>query len=221
MHRRSVRAGIGLVVGVGLYAARAQAQQYTLVDVTYEHTGLRQLAPAPGVPSNWGTPVDYRGGRVYGHLEILSRPSSDRGFFTIAILESISPLAHGWTYSPRFTTAKAVEWNHPFSQLGTDGNMTWTRKPVAIALIQKNDNNENSNPGHPQAARYWPTRVRVVVTFVPAGGTYKPPGPPPDGGAPGSKDASAARLDGPPGADATRTEVPLASGDVLAPDPTM
>src|SRR5262245_273530 len=61
--------------------ARALAQQFTVVDITYEHkyeyASHYRVKPAPATPSNWVTPVDFRAGRVYGHLEVLSKPSDE------------------------------------------------------------------------------------------------------------------------------------------------
>ncbi len=172
----------------------AQAAQFTLVDLTYEHkyeyASHFRINPSPETPANWKAPVDFTKGRVYGRLEVMSRPSStDRAIFGICLESTPS---YACTFSPTYTNQKVLTWDQPFSQMYQANQVDWTKRPRKVALIQKMEaygrNIEPAQIGEAMARRYLPTTVRVVVTFVPEGETYVPPPPtsptPPSGAAP-------------------------------------
>src|SRR5262245_34949597 len=113
-----------------LVPAPVWAQQFRVVDITYEHkyeyASHYRVKPSAETPANWTAPVDYRQGRVYGHLEVLSKPSNELAEFTICM--EATP-TYACTGSPKYSTTGVYDWNTPFSRMLQAAQVDWTKKP--------------------------------------------------------------------------------------------
>ncbi len=186
------RSSLGIGILIAALPCVAHAQQFTIVDQTYEHKyeegSHHRVKPTAETPSNWKVPVDYTKGTVYGHMEILSRPSTDKVAFVIC-MESVP--SYACATAPTYTTQKSLDWSQPFSKMFQADKVDWTKRPSIVALIQKDSmyrNVEVKDLGADTVMRILPSKLRVVLTFVAEGSTYKPPpGVSPDAGVPPPK----------------------------------
>src|SRR4051794_10198218 len=79
---------VGMLVGTIALgtAARAHAEQFTLLDFTYEATTANThdahydvkspMYPLPQ-PDNWKAPIDYTLGTIYIEQDVLTKPSAE------------------------------------------------------------------------------------------------------------------------------------------------
>jgi hypothetical protein len=77
-----------------------------------------------------------------------------------------------------YTTTGVYTWHTSFTSFYQYSAVDWTRGVRTVALILKDDMNRKPSPenvGATISAMYMPTRLRVTVTIVSAGGTYVPP----------------------------------------------
>ncbi len=182
------------VVFASLWSATASAEQFVVVDETYEHTADMpdshyRVDPPAGTPKDWRSPIDYASGTAHMHMEVFTKPTDTPTRFQ-ACFEA-TPTYACIDQAPAYTTVGVYDWKTPFSNFwsppGT--SVDWTQGTNKIALILKDTNNGKpsaDNVGETTAALYMPTKIRFVVTIVAPGSTYVPPGPAdvPDSGAP-------------------------------------
>src|SRR4051794_14158233 len=106
-----------VVCALGL-PATARAQQFRLVDITYEHLASYnshyRIKNSAETPANWTSPIDYTKGRVYGHIEFIQRPSTTQAMFGICM--EATP-TYACTFSPTYGTRKVADWNQPFTEM--------------------------------------------------------------------------------------------------------
>jgi hypothetical protein len=208
------RSFIWTSVSVALFAgppAFAQPQQFTMVDVVYEHSATttrdshyRVRRPATA-PTNWKAPIDYTMGTVYTYIEVMTKPSDAATLWNICFEGSPSYACYG---SRSYRTPTVLHFASRFPTFYQYTQVDWSRPIANTALILKDTNNVKPAPenvGAATSALYMPTRVRIVVTIVAPGAVYMPPanlagdggisGVPRDAGA---RDAPAdSRLDAP------------------------
>lgn len=217
------RFGLALAV-VTLGVGRAQAQQFTLVDITYEHKyeygSHYRVKPSAQTPSNWKSPIDFTKGRVYGHIEVMTRPSEEPAAFLVCMEATPS---YACLVSPGYKAPKVLDFSTAFDKMFQANRVDWTKKPFNVALIQKNGRYQNievADFGEAVVRKYLPSKLRVVVTFVAEGATYMPPpGVSPDAGIPAPKPM---RLDAAVGTDAGRVSADaMGDADAGTSSPTM
>jgi len=165
------------LVAVGcLYGSVAQAEQFIVTDVSYTHSkdtttdSHYRVAPLPGSPSNWKSPVDYAAGSVRVSLEVKTKPTDTATKFQICFEGSPG---YGCTdQSPTYTKTGTYEWTTKFSSfyLG-NGGPDWSKGVSKVALILK-DTNNNKPQGD---AKYVPTDLHVQVAILSSGATFAPP----------------------------------------------
>ena len=186
--RAPFRAGVSLVTAalVSTLASSAWAEQFVVVDATYEHTADMpdshyRVEPLPEAPSNWKSPIDYTTGTAHMHLEVSTKPTDTPTRFQACFEAQPTYACVG--QAPAYTTVGVYDWETPFSDFwsppGT--SVDWSLGSGKIALILKDTQNGKpsaDNVGEETAALYMPTKVRFVVTIVSAGSTYVPPAPP-------------------------------------------
>jgi MYXO-CTERM domain-containing protein len=193
---------------VSLWSSAAFAEQFVVLDSTWEHTpdlpdSHYRVAPLPGTPSDWRSPIDYASGTAYIHLEVYTKPTDTPTKFQVCF--EAQP-TYACTYqSPAYTAAGVLDWATPFSDFWSPPNtmVDWTKGTQKIAVILKDTQNgkpSEDNVGAEVAKLYMPTKVRMVVTIVAPGSEYVPPADP-DAGAPDGGDADAGPVD--PGPDAS------------------
>ena len=199
---------------VALSSSPALADQFVVVDSTWDHTpdladSHYRVTPLAGTPADWKSPIDYASGSAHVRLEVFTKPTDQPTKFQVCF--EATPTYACTDQSPTYTTVGVIEWDTPFSKFYVPaGEMVdWTKGTKKIALILKDTKNGKpsaDNVGAVTAALYTPTHVRMVVTIVAPGSTYMPP-PPPDAGTPVDPDAGGGGGSGPMdgGVDTTTT----------------
>lgn len=156
-----------------LAMAPARAEQFTPVDVTYTHTTARDshhfVKPAAGTPANWASPIDYSKGTLHIHLEVMSKPTEAISLIDLCFLGTPG---YACLETVKYTRPGVYENSRAMTSAYFAGRVDWTRGIGNIALILKDD--KNNNGGRP-TSNYLPSNVRVVMTIVSPGGTYVPP----------------------------------------------
>ena len=205
--RKSVFA---IALAVGSWSGNAAAAQLVVFDAQWEHTAdIRDSHYYPRlnrVPGNWVSPVNYATGTAHVHLEVLTKPTRTPTRFQVCF--EGTPTYACTAQSDPYTTTGTLHWATPFSSMWVPPSttMNWANGVDRVAVILKDTENGKpsaDNVGDAEAAKYMPTRVRMVVTLVTQGSTYVPPGPY-DAGVPvvdaGVADASADGSSGDPDA---------------------
>jgi hypothetical protein len=172
-----------LVAACCLVCSVARAEQFIVTDVSYTHSADTtmdshfRVAPLPGTPSNWKSPVDYSAGSVRVLLEVKTKPTDTPTQFQICFEGSPG---YGCTdQSKPYTTTGSYEWTTKFSSfyLG-NGGPDWSKGVSQVALILKDTNN-----GKPQGdPKYVPTDLHVQVAVISGGATFVAPPPSGTGG---------------------------------------
>jgi hypothetical protein len=175
------------------YASVALADQFVIIDQTWNHTpdladSHKHFSPSASTPPNWVSPVDYSHGTAYVYMEVHTKPTAQPTKFQVCF--EATPTYACTDQSPTYTTIGTYQWSTPFSNFYQPQGTTvdWTKGDSMVACILKDTmNNKPSadNVGATEAALYTPTEVRMVVTIVTPGGTYVPPTPTGEGGAGG------------------------------------
>lgn len=178
-------------VFASLWSSTASAEQFVVVDETYEHTpdmpdSHYRVDPPAGAPKDWRSPIDYASGTAHMHMEVLTKPTDTPTRFQ-ACFEA-TPTYACIDQAPAYTTVGVYDWKTPFSNFWSPPGtaVDWTQGTKKIALILKDTNNGKpsaDNVGETTAALYMPTKIRFVMTIVAPGSTYIPPEAP-DAGAP-------------------------------------
>jgi hypothetical protein len=166
-----------------LWSASALAEQFVVVDETYEHTpdmpdSHYRVTPRPGTPTDWRSPIDYASGKAYMHLEVYTKPTDTPTKFQACFEATPTYACVG--QSPSYTTTGVYDWETPFSDFWSPPNteVDWTKGTNKIAIILKDTQNGKpsaDNVGEQTASLYMPTKVRLVVTIVAPGSEYVPP----------------------------------------------
>jgi hypothetical protein len=212
--RKSVFA-VALVMGS--WSSGAGAAQLVVFDAIWDHTAdIRDSHYYPRlnrVPASWVSPVNYATGTAHVHLEVLTKPTATPTRFQVCF--EGTPTYACTAQSDPYTATGTLRWATAFSSMWSPQatTMNWSNGVERVAVILKDTENGKpsaDNVGDAEAAKYMPTRVRMVVSLVTQGSTYVPPGPY-DAGAPvvdaGGNDA---RADA--GADASSAEPDGAAG---------
>jgi MYXO-CTERM domain-containing protein len=172
------------------------------------HHGIK---PAPTEPASWVTPINYSKGTAYLYMEVLEKPSKRNTLLTVCF--DGPKEGYGCFDTKTYTDVGAYEtkvtmgggsW-YQYSKIA------WNQRRDDYHLVVKDPALGGTQGGKP-ASDYVPTKLRVVLTIVPPGGTYTPPakgmgmagdggaepgdgGGAPDGGASGGEDAATMKAD--------------------------
>ena len=217
---------LGISLAVSAFAASAApgaavAQQIVVFDEVYTAAlsdptipGVKfhhMVKPAADQPANWTTPVNYSKGTVYIHQEVMSKPSSRQTIIDICFDGDLE--GYGCISTATYTATGVHETKVPLTEMWQYDKVAWTKKRTEYHLVIK-DPALNGTQGGKPATDYVPTKLRVVLTVVPPGGTYTPPakgmsGMP--GGTPGA-DAGAGGASGAGGANSADAAATGGSG---------
>ena len=179
---------VATLLSVAFSSALASADQFVAVDVTYTHSADTTkdshyfVKPSAATPSNWRAPVNYAGGSVYMHLEVLTKPSNEP---TVWVICFIGSPGYACTDTGVHTTTGVYERNVALPSIWQYDQVDWSKAITQIPIILKDDKNVKiapENVGQARSALFMPTKLRAVVTIVSAGGTYVPPSSSNDGG---------------------------------------
>jgi hypothetical protein len=211
--RSGLAAALASTALLGL-GGRAQAEQFTMFDITFTATAQNthdahfDVKPPMYMftqPDNWTSPIDYTKGMVYIELESIEKPSAEPTQIDICFLTSKGYGCRNtmnYTAPGRYTTARPVMTGfYGFNRID------WTKKIPLVQFVTKDANNVN---GGRDKAKFLPHKSRLAITFVSPGGTYTPPpgwsaAPATDAGAPAA-DAGAPDPSGPADAAAPMTD---------------
>src|SRR5262249_37827846 len=129
-----------------LIPSGARAAQFTIVDVTYTHgpptvAGSHyRVKPSAETPANWKAPVDYTQGKVYGHVQVFSKPNDNVTNLSVCFEGSGG---YACTGNLKWSKPGVYEWNQDFSRMLHPDQVDWTKKPGNVALILKTGNYTN------------------------------------------------------------------------------
>jgi hypothetical protein len=180
VHGRLLAAVTGVLLASAAVAVpEARAEQFTFFDFEYEatvqntqdaHYNVRPPQYTFTQPNSWRAPIDYTQGTVHIEQEVLTKPSQ------LDTQVDICFISTGGRYGCRSTefykttgrvsTRRAANSFYQFAQID------FTRPITHVQLIVKD--RANTNGGNPKSS-FMPTRMRIAMTFVSAGGTYTPP----------------------------------------------
>jgi hypothetical protein len=216
-------AAVSLALATLLRVTAAHAEQFVLTDVSYTHSTATttdshyRVAPLPGTPSNWVSPIDYTKGSAFVRVEVKTKPSGNAPTRFQICFEG-TPSYACTNQSMTYTGVGPQEWVTPFSDfyIGNGVKLDWSKGVGKVALILKDDKNGKPAPENVDAGivkLYMPTDLHVVVGIVSEGATFKLP---PDAGAPvdagasdaGKADAGNADSGGQPAQDAAVDATP-------------
>ena len=131
------------------------------------------IKPAASEPASWTAPVNYSRGTAHVHLEVMEKPSKRNTAITICFdgnLEGYGCIVTGsYTDVGSYDTTRALPtatWQYE--------EIAWDRRRQEYHLVVK-DPALGGTPGGRPASDYVPTKMRIVMTIVPPGGTYAPP----------------------------------------------
>jgi MYXO-CTERM domain-containing protein len=143
------------------------------------------IKPAATEPASWTSPVDYSKGTAYVHMNVMEKPSKRNTTLTICFDGNLE--GYGCITTPAYTDVGIRDSKHVLPSATWQYNqIAWNRRRQEYHLVVK-DPALGGTPGGRPATDYTPTKMRVVMTVVPVGGTYTPPpgaaSPSVDGGA--------------------------------------
>jgi hypothetical protein len=173
----------------------AQVNDPTIAGAKFHHA----VKPYPDQPASWVSPVDYSKGTIYFHLEVMSKPSKRPTVIDVCFdgdlpgygcIDTGAYTDVGTYDSKPQALTDAYQWN----------KIAWAKKRTVYHLVIK-DPALGGTPGGTPATDFVPSKLRIVATIVPAGGTYTPPGTMTGGGGDGGAmvaDAGAAPVDAGP-----------------------
>jgi hypothetical protein len=158
-----------LLLAPGLALAQAQL---VVFDVSYEansmttHNAHYDVKPAADQPANWKAPVDYTAGTAYIHLEVMTKPSDLPTQIDVCFDGDLE--GYGCLATDLYTTTGVHETVAKLSRMWQFDKVAWTKKRTLYQLVIKD---QNHNIGGKPPTAFLPTKLRMVFTIVPAGGT--------------------------------------------------
>jgi hypothetical protein len=192
----------GLLLAAAILPARASAEQFVLVDLTYEATAQNTMDShfvantATNIPKNLKTPIDYATGTAYVRFEVLSKPSAVKTLYNICFYNPSNYACMG--YPPAYTATGVYNFSGAFSTFWQGDVMDWTMGINHVELVLK-DEKEVKVQGN---AMFYPYKTHITITIVSPGSTYVPPGGMPAAGT-GASGAGAGGMAGRGGAGAS------------------
>ena len=167
------------------------------------------IVPKPTEPASWVTPVDYSKGTAYLYMEVLEKPSKRNTTLTVCF--DGPKEGYGCFTSKAYTDVGAFETKVAMGGAGwyQYNQIAWGKRRDDYHLVIKDPALGGTQGGKP-ASDYVPTKLRVVLTVVPAGASYVPPLPGAgfDAGAGAASDAGAAPGSGGSGGGAAEDAAP-------------
>lgn len=128
-------------------------------------------------PTDWTSPVDYRNGTVHIRLEVLEKPPGDAPttWSLCYIPNKGQGNGYGCTSTGVYTKEGVYEKDVPMTSFWENESIIWPQGVKQMDLVIKDD---SGGQGHAHKRvdheKYFPTRVRISMIQVAAGGTYDP-----------------------------------------------
>jgi hypothetical protein len=168
----------GLLLTAAAVSSRAHAEQFVLLDLTYEATAANTTdslfpgTPPTNVPKNLKSPIDYASGTAHVRFEVLSKPSAAKTLYNICFENASNYACMG--YPPAYTATGTYNFSGAFSSFWQGNLVDWSMGISRVQLILK-DETEVKVQGN---AMFYPTKIHVTITIVAPGSTYVPPDAP-------------------------------------------
>jgi hypothetical protein len=165
----------GLLLSAATVSSRARAEQFVLIDLTYEATSANTTdshfpgPPAANIPKNLKSPIDYASGTAYVRFEVLSKPSAAKTLYNICFQNPSNYACLG--YPPAYTATGTYNFSGAFSSFWQGDLVDWSMGISEVQLILK-DEKEVKVQGN---AMFYPYKMHVTITIVAPGSTYVPP----------------------------------------------
>ena len=166
---------LSLLLLCGGRTALAQ-EQFVLVDSTFtatvQNTSLSQygIAPLPAAPENWKAPFDWTKGSMHVRFEILEKPSNAKTLTNVC-LENSSVLTCQ-PYPPPYSSKGVFSSDDKLPTFWQYNVYDWTKKIEHVYVVVKDETGKLAQGN----AMFYPSKMRVTVTIVPPGKTYKDTG---------------------------------------------
>ena len=205
----------GLILTLG--AAPGRAEQFVLFQQTFEltkatvdqagsHYFVRgaNLKQPPG--NNWTAPVDYRNGTVHIRTEVLDKPASgepNHWSYCYMPNKPIGP-GYGCAGSGKYTEKGVYDRIEKMTSWWQNTAISWPQGIKEMHLVVKGIGDSGHLHKRADVDKLFPSKVRITMVQVSAGGTFDPgqvPGmesSPFDAGAPGGAVADAGAPVDPP-----------------------
>ncbi|MDF1812342.1 MAG: hypothetical protein P1V20_09010 [Verrucomicrobiales bacterium] len=164
------------------------ADQFVLCDVTFEltkaeadqtksHYFVKKDSLSEKTPVDWTSPVDYRNGTLHLRLEVLDKaPGEEKTTWSVCYISAKGHKGgYGCTNTPVYTKPGVSEKTVKMNEFWHNNLVTWTKGIDHISLVMK-DSSGGKGHAHNRtdAEKFFPTKVRFVLTQVSAGATYQP-----------------------------------------------
>jgi len=169
------------VTCVAAPSSGAVAQQFVIFDETWVHTAdipdsHYRVDATPETPPDLTNPVDYANGTVHLYMDVRTKPTDEPTKMQVCF--EAAPTYGCTSQSPTYTTTGVVEWSTPITDFWSPGTPDWSMGSGRIAAILKDTENGKpsaDNVGAERAARFTPTELHLILTWVAPGATYVPP----------------------------------------------
>lgn len=141
------------------------------------HYYVYENALGPNQPTNWNTPVDYRGGSVHIRTEVIDKPAGSAVTqWSLCYIPHVGiGEGYGCANSGTYTEEGVFEVDLGMTEWWQNDQIDWNSGIKEMHLVIKN---EDSGMGHahadPNPEEYFPTTVRITMVQVSAGATYDP-----------------------------------------------
>jgi hypothetical protein len=182
---------------ITLTSGAARAEQFVLFDATFTYTWQDATGSRPSQshyyvnegnwlnkarPTNWLSPVNYRNGKVHIRVEVFEKPPGDQrvGWALCYIANSGG---YGCPYTDYYTAPGIYEKDVDMTAFWNNQTISWDRGIKEVACIYTiNDSGRGHVHMYPNLKdAVTPTRLRLTMTQISQGDSYRP-APPSDGG---------------------------------------
>jgi hypothetical protein len=168
-----------------------RARQFVLFDVTFSYTkeDADNSKPSPSHwyvkgdkinpdrPKDWTSPVDYRNGTAHIRLEVLEKPEGGQpttwNICYIPNKPNREKGGYGCMKTETYREKGVYESDVPMTKFWQHEGITWTEGIRQMDLVIKDDKNLHAHK-RPDPEKFFPTKIRLSVTQVPAGAKYEP-----------------------------------------------
>jgi MYXO-CTERM domain-containing protein len=181
----------------------ARAEQFVLFQQTFEITkasvdrsGSHYYVRGPMLTqpagSNWTGPIDYRNGTVYIQTEVLEKPNAtEPNHWSYCYMPNrpVGP-GYGCAGSGRYTATGVYQHSEKMTAWWQNTGISWPQGIKEMHLVIKGMGDSGHLHKRSDVDKLFPSKVRIMMVQVSAGGTFDPaaaPGwvaSPADGGAP-------------------------------------
>lgn len=182
-HSRSLIAALTLLSAA---ASPALADQFVLFDVTFPYSKDDAFNSTPSKshwyvkgplinadrPKDWTAPVDYRNGTLHVRLEVLEKPEGGEGTqWNICYIANKG--GYGCAATPVYKEKGVYEKDIPMTAFWHNDALTWEQGVKQIDLVLKDAKGVKAHE-RPDPEKFVPTKIRMTVIQVSAGGKYDP-----------------------------------------------